>query len=198
MELSGDFAKSISLNWWCEPPKDFDDARYDFRTEVYFVKRRSFKRLIQDNKIEHFKYAAVLDRMAQRDPVNRVATFADIEREIAGDRFVDVGFTGQEQFIYQEFANAILQQLKKIDMGAQQLDDPAKVAAKPDDAYRSVMLEDYALPDAASVLRCLIVGIFNYQKGGLPSCAGKALWGDAWRISIEKGRIVFGKPAWPV
>lgn len=33
--VQDDFDKSISLNWWCDPPKDFDDSTYDFRTEVY-------------------------------------------------------------------------------------------------------------------------------------------------------------------
>ena len=32
-----DFDKSISLNWWCDPPSDFNNEQYDFRTEVYFV-----------------------------------------------------------------------------------------------------------------------------------------------------------------
>ena len=37
IERSADFDKSITLNWGCEPPIDFQAARYDFRTEVYFV-----------------------------------------------------------------------------------------------------------------------------------------------------------------
>ena len=37
IENSRDFDKSISLNWWCEPPKEFGDGVYDFSTEVYFV-----------------------------------------------------------------------------------------------------------------------------------------------------------------
>jgi eukaryotic-like serine/threonine-protein kinase len=30
---SGDFDKSITLNWWCEPPSEFTEHIYDYQTE---------------------------------------------------------------------------------------------------------------------------------------------------------------------
>src|SRR5262245_37146304 len=43
-ETSADFDKSISLNWWCQTPDEFQESRYDFTTEVYFV-GKLFERL---------------------------------------------------------------------------------------------------------------------------------------------------------
>jgi serine/threonine-protein kinase len=39
IKTSQDFEKSISLNWWCQPPNEFGESRYDFCSEVYFVGR---------------------------------------------------------------------------------------------------------------------------------------------------------------
>ena len=62
IEHTADFDKSISLNWWCEPPLEFQTARYDFTTEVYFV-GKLFQRIIQDNQLARFKYLDVLAAM---------------------------------------------------------------------------------------------------------------------------------------
>lgn len=37
VQMPEDFDKSISLNWWCQPPAEFSRNLYDYRTEVYFV-----------------------------------------------------------------------------------------------------------------------------------------------------------------
>ena len=54
IDRSADFDKSITLNWWCEPPLEFQTARYDFKTEVYFV-GKLFQRIIQENRDNVFQ-----------------------------------------------------------------------------------------------------------------------------------------------
>ncbi|MCG8407871.1 MAG: protein kinase family protein, partial [Phycisphaerales bacterium] len=56
---TGDFDKSISLNWWCEPPNEFEHNQYDFTTEVYFV-GKLFEKCILELNINEFGYKNLL------------------------------------------------------------------------------------------------------------------------------------------
>ena len=81
-----DFDKSISLNWWCTPPDEFNDQIYDFKTEIYFV-GKLFEKIITEYGIEHFKHSDTLNQMCQRNPNNRIKSFFDVNKEIQKNKF---------------------------------------------------------------------------------------------------------------
>ena len=185
---SKDFDKSISLNWWCELPREFSDGIYDFKTEVYFV-GKLFEGIIQDNSIDHFKYPRMLANMCQRDPDNRVRGFAEIEKAIQDDRFYEIGFAEEEMAIYRTFADSLAAHVTKIESEAKYQDDVDRVQMGLENVYRSVMLED-TVPDSGAVLRCLLNGGFYYTKAGLPVQAVKEFVRLLKSSSPEKKRII--------
>lgn len=162
---SKDFAKSITLNWWCEPPAEFNDGRYDFQSEVYFV-GKLFEGLIRDYDISHFKYPELLGQMCHRKPETRTASFIDIEQQIGTDQFIEIDFTDQEKQAYRSFSERITSQIEKIDTSAKYVDDVGRMLKQLEECYRSFMLEIH-VPDAAVVLRCLITGAYYYRSEGL-------------------------------
>lgn len=87
-----DFDKSISLNWWCVLPVEFERGIYDFQTELYFV-GKLFEKIIQDHAIDHFKYSNVLNLMCQRNPKDRAQSFADVQGAIVGNLFLEIDFS---------------------------------------------------------------------------------------------------------
>lgn len=165
IEHAGDFEKSVSLNWWCDPPREFSDNTYDFSTEVYFV-GKLFEKTIQELDIDNFEHKSVLRKMCQFDPQKRIPTFFDVEKEIYTNKISEAQFWGQELASYRAFANELTQHLVKIENGTKYFDDIEKIISKLESAYRTFMLEDTA-PDAAPVLRCFLNGGFRYQKLGL-------------------------------
>ncbi|MDP1786780.1 protein kinase family protein [Nitrosomonas sp.] len=164
VEVIDDFDKSISLNWWCEPPNEFSDSNYNFATEVYFV-GKLFEKTIQDLSIEDFQYQSVLQKMCQADPINRFVSFLDVEREILSNKLYEIKFWGQERNSYRAFADALTEHVANIENGTKYSDDHEKIVTKLESAYRNFMLEDLA-PDCAPVLRCFLNGGFKYHKGG--------------------------------
>jgi len=160
-----DFEKSVTLNWWCQPPSEFKEGRYDFASEVYFV-GKLFERIIKENGLNHFKFTDALHRMCQHDPVERTQSFVDVEKAIQSDQFFEIGFNEDELQAYRSFAEAVASHITKIESGSKYVDDPDRIGAQLNEAYRTFMLEEFA-PDAAIVLRCLIVGIYYYRKTGL-------------------------------
>ncbi len=160
---SKDFKKSITLNWWCdEPPIEFENSRYDFGSEVYFV-GKLFERIIQEREINHFKYADILGRMCQRNPKARISSFVDIEKDAGSNQFYEIGFTDEEIESYRTFADSVCKHITKIDNGAKYTADMTRIQTKLNDVYRSCMLEQL-VPDVAIILRCLIAGAYYYRQ----------------------------------
>lgn len=165
IERSSDFDKSITLNWWCEPPAEFGSSRYDFRTEVYFV-GKLFQRIIQDNDIGRFKYLETLAAMCHRSPSARIGGFIDIEKTIRSEQFLEVDFDDEEIVAYRRFSDALCHHITKVEGGTKYAADVNKVRAALNEVYQRFMLEE-TVPDSAVVLRCFLTGQYFYRKAGL-------------------------------
>ena len=165
IERSADFDNSITLNWWCEPPLEFQTTRYDFKTEVYFV-GKLFQRLIQENQIAHFKYLETLSAMCQRDPASRIGGFTAVEQTIHSKQFFESDFSEQDLDAYRGFSDALCHQIVKIENGTKYATDIPKLRTQLTDVYQKVMLES-TVPDAAVVIRLFLDGKYYYRKAGL-------------------------------
>lgn len=126
VERPSDFNKSISLNWWCEPPSDFGIGKYDHATEVYFV-GKLFEKFVVELELDDFKYKSLLARMCQRDPSKRIQSFADARAELDRQHADEITFYGQERSAYMAFANAVTKHLTKIEAGTKYRDDPPQI-----------------------------------------------------------------------
>ena len=165
IERPSDFDKSITLNWWCEQPADFEISHYDFRTEVYFV-GKLFQRILKDNGISHFKYLDILAAMCQHNPSARIAGFSEIEKSIRSEQLVEVDFNEEEIAAYRRFSDALYYHIAKVEGGAKYFYDVDKVRAALNEAYQRFMLEE-TVPDSAVVLRCFLKGQYFYRSAGM-------------------------------
>jgi eukaryotic-like serine/threonine-protein kinase len=190
IDTSEDFDKSITLNWWCETPDEFKNAKYDFQTEVYFV-GKLFEKVIREHEISHFKYADVLRQMCAREPSSRAPSFVEIEKIVQTEQFTEIDFTEQELVAYREFSSALRKRLVNIDGAARYTNDLSSIQAGLGNAYRGFMLEEM-VPDAAVVLRCFIDGGYRYYKEGLPVWCVREFVALLRAVTEEKRRIIIG------
>lgn len=188
VETAGDFAKSISLNWWCEPPIDFDGNVYNFSTEVYFV-GKLFDGLIRDHNIEGFAFPRILADMCKRDPSRRPTGFLEIATQIRSDQFPQLDFTDAELAAYRAFAEAVSKHITKLHEGAKFVDDPGKIIKDLGTVYRGMLLEQN-VPDAATVTRCFVSGIYYYVKQGMPVAVVRDFLHLLRAASPEKARVI--------
>lgn len=157
-----DFDKSISLNWWCEPPMEFATQTYDYATEVYFV-GKLFEKIILEAEIEQFAYKSMLSNMCAKNPERRVKSFSLIKRDILAGRLDEIPFSEDELSAYRYFALDLSNAISKIEQGAKYFDDVADIERKLEAAYRSVMLEQN-VPSNTIVIKCLINGSYYFSK----------------------------------
>jgi eukaryotic-like serine/threonine-protein kinase len=160
IELSGDFDKSISLNWWCEPPAEFATATYDFATDVYFV-GKLFQKLIADNGIQHFKYSNVLERMCEKQRRQRISSFTEVDTAIRTALFSEIEFPENDLQTYRDFADNFLQCLGSFEPDIQYVEDHERILAGLEAVFRGVQLE-VLIPDSAKLLRVFLSGSFTY------------------------------------
>ena len=185
---SKDFDKSVSLNWWCEPPAEFTSSVYNFQTEVYFV-GKMFERIIQENQVDEFKYGSLLMQMCEHSPLRRIQGFAAIEKSIQSDMFFEIGFGEEDTARYRAFADAMERHLTKLENRAKYQEDVERIQVGLENAYRGFMLEE-TVPDSASVTRCLIEGAYYYRKKGFPVSVVKDFLHLLKSSSTERRRII--------
>lgn len=166
VQESQDYNKSISLNLWCDPPKEFEDSKYDFTTEVYFV-GKLFEKIINDNDIEGFSYRSILAQMCRRDPDKRINSFFDISKVIQNGRFADLDFPDDNLAAYRDFSASVSGSVTKIENGAKYGRDPVRMLKELEGVYHAVMLEE-TLPSSAPLLSALIDGQYHFRPKGFP------------------------------
>jgi eukaryotic-like serine/threonine-protein kinase len=159
---SKDFDKSISLNWWCDPPQDFDEARYDFATEVYFV-GKLFEKILRNNGVLTFQYTDLLRQMCTPEPDRRLQSFATVAQNIRSDRFSEISFNDADLQTYREFSDALCEHITKINGGTKYVEDKARIERELGDAYRNFMLEK-AVPHTPMITQCFLDGTYYYSK----------------------------------
>jgi len=187
VDTASDFDKSISLNWWCELPEDFGGKRYDHSTEVYFV-GKLFQKLVLELDLEHFNFAPLLGRMCERDPVRRIASFAEVRTSIQLKRASDLDFTDEERDAYLEFAGAMSRQITKMETGAKYAEDLDQIRTQLEATYRNCMLEQ-DVPDCATVIRVFVKGGFYYRKSGFPTYVVKGFLDLMRGATLDKRRV---------
>ena len=187
---SADFERSISLNWWCPPPTEFNNGRYDFSTEVYFV-GKLFERLLRENQITEFKHLATLSRMCQQNPLERAQSFTLLDREVQTEQFDEVGFSDEEVDAYRNFADEIAKHITKVQTSATYITEFDKIEARLNEVYRSCMLETY-VPDASRVINCFIPGSYYFTKNRMQTWPLKEFLSLLRSASVEQKRIIFG------
>lgn len=159
---SADFDKSISLNWWCETPKEFTSKHYDFRTEVYFV-GKLFEKMVADNGIGNFQQMDLLRQMCRHDPFERIESFSDVSRTISSEKLTETDFSYTQINVYRMFAESISSAITKIEKGAKYNSDIDKIKRQLTDAHRSFMLEQ-TVPDTSAVTTCFVDGVYYFKR----------------------------------
>jgi len=184
-----DFGKSISLNWWCEPPSEFSDEVYDYTTEVYFV-GKLFEKIIKEQEVEHFKYLTVLSRMCHKDPNKRIRSFPEVKKELLTDKFIGINFNQSELAAYREFSDGLAKVVSEIEQNTKYIDDENEIQRNIEKCYKKVMLEEY-IPHNPLIVKCFLNGSYYYSlKHFFPVNSLKAFLELFRSCSREKRNII--------
>ncbi|PCJ17677.1 MAG: kinase [Candidatus Cloacimonadota bacterium] len=157
-----DFQKSISLNWWCEIPQDFNSDQYDFTTEVYFL-GKLFEKIINDLEIDNFKYKNILRNMCLYKPSERTCSFSKVQSLLYTKKFEHDDFTRNQTSIYRDFSDNIFKSITRVGISAKYYQDGESIEKKLSKLYGEIQLEEY-IPSINKIIRCFVNGDFFYSS----------------------------------
>ena len=155
------YSKSISLNWWCTTPNEFDNNIYNFQTEIYFI-GKLFEKIITENNIDFFAYRDCLKHMIYKAPQERIASFKYIKQAMKDNLYEQMSFSETEKETYTSFANDLSNAIVKIPYSTTYETDIDKIVRELEDVYRKNMLENFILNNN-KVISCFCNGNFVYK-----------------------------------
>ncbi len=160
-----DFDKSMSLNLWCEAPKEFSEGIYDFKTEIYFI-GKLYEKIVIENNIENFKYNKILNTMCSYNPIHRLESFITLEKEINTNIFIEIDFDDNEKETYRKFSNSLIEHITSIENDTKYQNDIDKILSELVTLHNNTLLEEY-IPSSAPLIRIFLKGIFYFDKEGI-------------------------------
>ncbi|WP_445725596.1 protein kinase family protein [Flavobacterium sp.] len=155
----GKKSKSISLNWRYNPPKDFQEKIYDFKTEIYFI-GKLFEEIILNIENIKFRYSETISKMILVDHNKRIDSFFDIYREIISQETTDIEFSIYEKKAYQDFAECLMKIYSKKSDDVVYAKNIEQIIRDLDELYKNSTLENF-IQNNASLTRIFIKG--NYR-----------------------------------
>jgi serine/threonine-protein kinase len=151
--------KSITLNWRYSTPNEFNEEKYDHKTDLYFV-GKLFDDIISSIGNINFKFKSTLDKMIISEYHNRIDSFFDVYREIISSSSSDLNFSSREIKVYQTFADAFLPLIETIESSTEYDDDVDLIVKKLEELYRNSMLED-VLQDNSKLSKIFLKGPYR-------------------------------------
>ena len=158
----GDQEKSISLNWWCDTPPEFDEGIYDKQTEVYFV-GKLFEHIMLETSLRDSTHKSTIRNMCSTERNTRFSSFKDVKANINSDNFDEIHFTEDERETYKNFMDGLASSFASIDTSSTYNRDTVQIMDALDGLHKESMLEDY-LPDPVKICRIFVKGQFFYRK----------------------------------
>jgi eukaryotic-like serine/threonine-protein kinase len=157
-----DAGKSITLNWWCETPPEFERSIYDFQTEVYFV-GKLFEQIVTEEDISAFKYAKLVRGMCERSRDKRYKAFSEVKNAVTAGQFEELSFSYAETKAYRDFADTLCSIVASIDPNIKYERDADKITSSLEVIYKQSMLEEF-VPSPNRIARVFIRGSFKYWE----------------------------------
>lgn len=161
-ELEADYNKSISLNWMYDPPNEFADKIYDFRTELYFV-GKLFAEIITVNNFQNFAYKETLKGMLSLDYDKRISSFFDLSRSMIKEGSGVLNFTDDQKAIYRKFADDLAGLLANIYEDSTYKSDLEEIMMDLKKVYNDSILEE-VIQNPNRITKCFINGNYAFWK----------------------------------
>lgn len=180
---------SISLNWAFEKPDDFNEKKYDTKTEIYFV-GKLFESLIRENSITNFTYSNLLSQMTTPNYTNRINTFFDINRAILNGEFQNLNFSEYQKNVYLQFANSLTPHFYNIEVKTEYRRDTEEILRGLENIYSNSILENY-IQNPKSLGDIFLNGDFMIDNKCMITRDGLKNFLDLYKsVSISSKRII--------
>lgn len=170
-------------------PQEYYEGIYTSQTDIFYF-AELFNRLLKDKNepdLLDFSYQDILDKMMEKYPQNRYATFADIKDAIGKHDFVNMEISQKDKDIYQAFTNLVYQALTSF-IDEQKFNYNTDVfVTKLEKTLRDNLFEDIIQKDA-DVISSIVTGAYKYKNSVDIPCSVVKYFLDWFKVSTSQSQ----------
>lgn len=146
-------------------PNEYYQGIYTSKTDMFYLAELLNRLLkeIEDPDLNDFSHQNILDKMMEKNPENRFATFAEIREALNKIDFSNLQISDNDKKTYQNFANALYEALSTFVDERKFNYDTNLFITKLEKALRDNCFED-VIQNNADLISCVVVGAYRYNN----------------------------------
>lgn len=179
-------------------PEEFFEGIYNSKTDMFYL-AELFNRIVQQTDAGYFfSYDSILQKMLEIKPENRFKSFAEIKETISKRDFFTLEIDEKDKVIYQEFSNAIFNNLDSFKSEPKFVKDIDEF----NDNLKNVMQKncfEENIQDISDLISSLVKSGFKYMKNRHVSCdVLKAFYDWFNNLSVDSQKLVINNMIYKV
>jgi serine/threonine-protein kinase len=146
-------------------PSEYYNGIYTSKTDQYYL-AELFNRLMRESeKIDNsdFSYQRILEKMMQKNPINRYSSFAEIREMIGKFDFSNMPISESDKITYQDFANVVFKSLSSFADERRFNYDVQLFVEKLEKTLSNNLFED-VIQNNSDVISSIVNGAYRYTS----------------------------------
>lgn len=171
-------------------PQEYYDKEYTSLTDMFYL-AELFNRLMRESERSdemNFSYQNILDKMMQKRPEDRYASFEEIQEAINKRGFVALDISEKDKKIYHAFVDLLYESLSVYTDERQFNTTPETFCEKLEKALENNIFEEY-IQENVDVINSVVLCPYKYYNNVNISCeAVKAFltWYESYDLEAKK------------
>lgn len=146
-------------------PQEYYDGIYTFQTDMFYL-AELFSRLMrnaEDVEDSDFTYHHILDKMMQKKPENRYASFFEVKTAIEKHDFLDMDISEADKTTYRAFAELVFNSVLSF-TDTQEFNHEIDVFVRKLEVALKANLFEEEIQNNDDVIGCVVTGAYQYDN----------------------------------
>lgn len=170
-------------------PQEYYDGVYTSQTDMFYL-AELFNRLLKganEPDMVDFSYQEIINKMMEKRPEKRYATFADIKEAMGKHDFINMEISQEDKDTYRNFANLIFQSLSLFTDEQKFNYDPEMFISKLEKALRDNLFED-CIQKNTDVINSVVSSGYSYDNSVYIPCSVIKDFLDWFKVSTTQSQ----------
>ena len=150
-------------------PQEYYCGTYTSQTDMFYLAELLNRLMANADMMGEFSNHRILEKMMQKNPANRYATFDEVRKEIGKRGFIAINTSTEDKRIYQMFTNGIFNALECFIDERKFISDPASFILKLEKVLLDNLFEDTILSNS-ELIQAVVKSGFKYLRSIVIPC----------------------------
>lgn len=146
-------------------PLEYYSGEYTTQTDMFYLAELLNRLMSTASHADemNFSYQEILDKMMNKNPVDRYSSFSEVREAIGKHDFTSLDIPEEDKKLYQQFSNLIYRSISFFSSEPKFVSEPKAVIEKLQKALRNNAFENVVQKNA-DVINCFVACGYNYDN----------------------------------